>query len=278
MEEWKAAHGGALPTFQQRKEFQESLKAASRDYQKELNYQEAFKEAYVAYAPPGLPSEVETLLVSAEVPDMTSDTDSFITLQGLYKTKAAKDTAAVAALVDEGLARAGRPRGSVPKGEIEVFCKNAKKLLTMTTRSVEEEYGSDTCNKDEISCELADPYEVPEQTPIVWYLALRAADAFKIQNGRYPGEEDDQVEGDGEALWTMTQELLNGMGIETTHLTEKHAQEVTRYGASELHNVASVVGGIASQEAVKAITRQYTPLDNTIVYNGLAGVIGRYEL
>ena len=44
-----------------------SLKAAARDYQKELNYQEAFKEAYVAYASPGLPSEVETLLASAEV-------------------------------------------------------------------------------------------------------------------------------------------------------------------------------------------------------------------
>ncbi|CAM9327233.1 unnamed protein product [Scytosiphon promiscuus] len=313
MEEWKAGHDGALPSFQQRKEFQESLKAASRDYQKELNYQEAFKESYVAYAPPGLPSEVEALLATAEglvvgpktsnfwlltralgefvkgeggglpplsgeVPDMTSDTDSFITLQGLYKAKAAKDTAAVAALVEEGLAKAGRPQGSIPKGEVEIFCKNARKLLTMTTRSVEEEYGSDTCNKDEISCELGDPYEVPEQTPIVWYLALRAADAFKIKNGRYPGEEDEQVEGDGEELWKITQELLNGMGVETPHLTEKHAQEITRYGASELHNVASVVGGIASQEAVKAITRQYTPLDNTIVYNGLAGVIGRYEL
>lgn len=45
----------------------------------------------------------------------------------------------------------------------------------------------------QISCELGDPYEVPEQTPIVWYLALRAADAFKTKNGRYPGEEDDQV-------------------------------------------------------------------------------------
>ncbi|CAN0198433.1 unnamed protein product, partial [Ectocarpus sp. 12 AP-2014] len=255
-----------------------SLKAASRDYQKELNYQEAFKESYVAYAPPGLPGEVESLLASAEVPDMTSDTDSFITLQGLYKAKAAKDTAAVAALLDDGLARAGRPRGSVPREETEVFCKNARKLLTMTTRSVEEEYGNNTCNKDEISCELGDPYEVPEQTPIVWYLALRAADAFKTKNGRYPGEEDDQVDGDAAALWKITKELLGGMGVETEHLSEKHAQEIARYGASELHNVASVVGGIGSQEAVKAITRQYTPLDNTLVYNGLAGVIGRYEL
>ncbi|CAM9513780.1 unnamed protein product [Pylaiella littoralis] len=313
MVEWKAAHGGSLPSFQQRKDFQQSLKEAARDFQKEMNYQEAVKEAYVAYSPPGLSGEVETLVASAEamevgprtsnfwllaralgefvkgeggglpplsgeVPDMTSDTDSFITLQGLYKAKAAKDTAKVAALVDEGLAEAGRPRGSVPREEIEVFCKNARKLLTMTTRSVEEEYGSNTCNKDEISCELGDPYEVPEQTPIVWYLALRAADVFKTKNGRYPGEEDDQVEGDGPALWKIMQGVLKEMGVETDHLSEKHAQEIARYGASELHNVASVVGGIASQEAVKAITRQYTPLDNTIVYNGLAGVVGRYEL
>lgn len=45
----------------------------------------------------------------------------------------------------------------------------------------------------QISCELGDPFEVPEQTPVVWYLALRAADIFKTQKGRYPGEEDHQV-------------------------------------------------------------------------------------
>lgn len=28
----------------------------------------------------------------------------------------------------------------------------------------------------------------------------------------------------------------------------------------------------------QAITHQYTPLNNTIIYNGLAGTIGRYEL
>ncbi|CAN0334388.1 unnamed protein product, partial [Ectocarpus sp. 13 AM-2016] len=73
---------------------------------------------------------------------------------------------------------------------------------------------------------LGDPYDVPEQTPIVWYLALRAADAFKAKNGRYPGEEDDQVEGDAAALWKITNELLGGMGVETEHLSEKHAQEM----------------------------------------------------
>lgn len=48
----------------------------------------------------------------------------------------------------------------------------------------------------------------------------------------------------------------------------------TRYGASELHATASLIGGIAAQEAVKLITTQYMPLNNTYVYNGIAGVGG----
>ncbi len=58
----------------------------------------------------------------------------------------------------------------------------------------------------------------------------------------------------------------------------KHAYEVTRFGASQLHSVAAVLGGIASQEAIKLISHQFTPADNTIVYNGIAGVVGVYCL
>eukprot|EP00904_Undaria_pinnatifida_P010541 jgi/Undpi1/6617/HiC_scaffold_20.g09096.m1 len=278
VEEWKEKHGGAMPDGKQRAEFKRSVKEGARQYEKELNYQEAVSDSYVAFQDARVPGQVQDLIGSPEVPDMTSDTDSFITLQGLYKTKAAKDAAAITALVDNALAKVGRPSGSVPKEEVETFCKNARKLLVVTTRSIEEEYGQDTCAKDEICCELGDPYEVPEQTPVLWYLAMRAADMFKTKNGRYPGEEDEQVGADEAALWTILKELTNGMGIESDHLSEKHAQEITRYGASEIHNIASVVGGIASQEAVKAITRQYTPLENTVIFNGLTGVMGRYDL
>lgn len=40
---------------------------------------------------------------------------------------------------------------------------------------------------------MYDPYEAPEQTPVLWYLALRAADLFQMENGRYAGEEDHEV-------------------------------------------------------------------------------------
>lgn len=42
-----------------------------------------------------------------------------------------------------------------------------------------------------------------------------------------------------------------------------------RYGGSQLHTLAATFGGIAAQEATKLITRQYVPLDNTFVLNGI---------
>ena len=44
-----------------------------------------------------------------------------------------------------------------------------------------------------------------------------------------------------------------------------------RYGGAELHTVSAILGGIASQEAVKLITHQFVPVNNTFVYNGING-------
>ena len=41
--------------------------------------------------------------------------------------------------------------------------------------------------------------------------------------------------------------------------------------------IAAVVGGVASQEAVKLITGQYVPFDDTYVYNGIASTAGVYR-
>ena len=44
-----------------------------------------------------------------------------------------------------------------------------------------------------------------------------------------------------------------------------------RYGGSELHNVAAVLGGVVAQEALKLLTHQFVPLNNTFVFNGIRG-------
>lgn len=61
-------------------------------------------------------------------------------------------------------------------------------------------------------------------------------------------------------------------------VTRAHAAEITRYGGCELHNISAMIGGIASQEAVKIITHQYVPLNNTYIYNGIASCGATYEL
>ncbi len=80
----------------------------------------------------------------------------------------------------------------------------------------------------------------------------------------------------------MQSQLLEQHGISAASvegvLTAEHAAEVARYGAGELHAVAAQVGGIASQEAVKLITRQYIPLDNTFLLNCISGTAATFRL
>ena len=60
-------------------------------------------------------------------------------------------------------------------------------------------------------------------------------------------------------------------------VTRSHAQEIARYGKVELHVICAILGGVASQEAVKLLTHQYVCINNTYVYNGVAGVGCVYE-
>ena len=72
--------------------------------------------------------------------------------------------------------------------------------------------------------------------------------------------------------------LKNELGLTLPAFDEAHAHEIVRYGAGELHNVAALIGGVASQEAVKLITGQYVPLNKVFVWNGITCSGSVYEL
>lgn len=46
-------------------------------------------------------------------------------------------------------------------------------------------------------------------------------------------------------------------------------QEVVRANGGELHNISALTGGMVSQEIIKIITKQYIPIDNTCVFDGV---------
>ena len=47
------------------------------------------------------------------------------------------------------------------------------------------------------------------------------------------------------------------------------AQEVARAKRGELHNIAALTGGMVAQEIIKIITKQYIPIDNTCILDGI---------
>jgi amyloid beta precursor protein binding protein 1 len=47
------------------------------------------------------------------------------------------------------------------------------------------------------------------------------------------------------------------------------AEEVARAKGGELHNISALTGGMVSQEAIKIITKQYIPIDNTCIFDGI---------
>ena len=36
-----------------------------------------------------------------------------------------------------------------------------------------------------------------------------------------------------------------------------------------MHNIASLTGGLVAQEVIKVVTKQYVPVDNTCVFDGV---------
>ncbi len=149
---------------------------------------------------------------------------------------------------------------------------------------------------------------VVAQTPILWYLALRATDRFHSKYARYPGQNGDEtLEADTSEVFAELKTLCTQYGVDPALVggpessssssdqqdkmstdsgaggvealvTLAHAAEITRYGGCELQNISALVGGIASQEAVKIITHQYVPLNNTYIYNGIASCGATYAL
>jgi amyloid beta precursor protein binding protein 1 len=58
---------------------------------------------------------------------------------------------------------------------------------------------------------------------------------------------------------------------DTIKLDDKYVKEMLRFSDSKVHTVAAFLGGVASQEAIKILIKQYTPMNHTFVYDGING-------
>ncbi|KAI4898641.1 hypothetical protein NFI96_025997 [Prochilodus magdalenae] len=237
-----------------------------------------------------------SLPVRGSIPDMIADSDKFINLQNVYRQKALQDAAVVARHIQSHLQAVGKPPESISEQDIKLFCKNAAFLRVVRCRSLAEEYSVDTFLKDTITSGMDSP-----DNEMVLYLMLRAVDRFYQQHSRYPGATitsktrhiklaleqlsspltpsvyNYQVEEDISTLKLCVNSLLQEYAL-NVNVKDDYVHEFCRYGAAEPHTVASFLGGAAAQEAIKLITHQFVPFNNTFIYNAMAQTSATFQL
>ncbi len=111
------------------------------------------------------------------------------------------------------------------------------------------------------------------------YVGLYLCDLFYEKFRRYPGElisDRIQFEIDLHDLKQINKNLSNKYSINSDK--QDILEELCRYGASELHSIAAFIGGCCAQEAIKLITHQCIPIDNTLIYNGIQQSISVFKI
>ncbi|RDD43316.1 NEDD8-activating enzyme E1 regulatory subunit [Trichoplax sp. H2] len=303
MDQWRNLHDGALPkTYKEKDQFKQMIangimQDSEGRPEEEDNFQEAIKNALITLVPTKIPSSVEALLkdekclnmspdssnfwilvralkefvdktgtlpVRGSIPDMTADSTRYINLQRIYQAKANEDASKMTEYVKNILESLGKGVNSISVQEISNFCKNAFFLKVIRTHSLADEYNPSTIDVSEIRGYLESGSHEAN-----FYVLLRAVDKFFEQYNRYPGMFDDQVETDIWSLRNCVNGLLHDWSLPNT-ISDDYIHEMCRYGASELHTMAAFLGGAAAQEAVKIITHQFVPFNNTFIFNGIS--------
>jgi len=158
---------------------------------------------------------------------------------------------------------------------------------------------------------------MPDESGILLFIALLAWDTFVDSHDldalgsepRMPGLAQADVEGDEVKLVGIAHTILDNVITEAGSFIESpeydqlkadlaniakelyalrialalwlfvdHNFYSVRAGGSELHNIASLTGGLIAQEVIKVITKQYVPVDNTCVFDGIRSKVGVLRL
>lgn len=112
----------------------------------------------------------------------------------------------------------------------------------------------------------------------IFYILLRAVEIFQTENNRYPGNNQEILDSDVALLKRVLNKLLNEHRVNNMSIKEEFIHEICRYGNSELHSISGFLGGCAAHEAIKLLTNQFIPINNTLIYNGIKQTTSVYEL
>ncbi|KAF2772706.1 hypothetical protein EJ03DRAFT_324254 [Teratosphaeria nubilosa] len=234
------------------------------------------------------------------VPDMKAVSADYIRLQNIYKSKAREDAAEVLATVRQLEKDTGRsPKLSIDEKEVENFCKGAAHIHLVRGRPLQIVEPGRPVTFGDRAHDLLTAFRgqmLPggqDESLFGLYIAFLAWDEYVATHSTSSSEKGGQgLKMPGSAPESYAEDTMKAMHIadkivdslikeagafvedpEYTEIISKadaYAREMVRAGGGELHNIASLSGGLIAQEVIKVITRQYIPVDNTCVFDGVA--------
>lgn len=223
------------------------------------------------------------LPLPGSLPDMKAQSADYVSLQNIYKAKARRDVEEVTATVRQLESQLGQASPPIPEREIEVFCKNAAHIKVVHGRPIPQICSdSDAVTLKAIRSQLGIPDSL-----ISVFIATQILDAVVDDIQKNGQQEQLQLSVEDEGLWKSHTERILALLVrddpspldeEVRENIENAIQELRRAEGGELHNISSLAGGLVAQEALKVLTRQYVPLDNTCVFDGARSRSEMYRL
>lgn len=231
------------------------------------------------------------------LPDMKAQSSDYIELQNIYKAKARSDLAEVTRSIRSSEQEIGK-KSSIEQAEIEAFCKGAQFVKLIHGRPIR--VAKCTAEIDWTDRAKALSQELQDQDSLLpIYFAFLALDRYqddidRIQKLRKPAgdlELNDMmmagraVSGAIPPLPTFAESAhFSTPAVDPEHdakpwprfdtpeartTFDNVVRELDRAGSGELHNIAALTGGMVAQEVIKVITKQYVPVDNSCVFDGI---------
>ncbi|KAL8931053.1 MAG: hypothetical protein Q9208_000155 [Pyrenodesmia sp. 3 TL-2023] len=311
LEDWKSFHDGNPPSdYKEKKEFKSFIESKARSKNPEggeENFDEATAAVLKSLNKSSLPSglreifeDVDKHLVDGRtanfwmiasaikyfyeqhhslplpgaLPDMKAQSQDYIQLQNIYKTKARQDIEEVTKSIRKREEKLTQKTELIDLKEIGAFCKGAAFVKLIRGRSLLTSLKSATTSRHAYLFEALKD----EDSLLPIFIAFLAYDTL-AQNSADKSSQagaHDSVD----SLKQHTQTIISKLAATADENDSQSQadimarinpilQELARAEGAELHNISALMGGMVAQEVIKIITKQYIPVDNTCVFDGI---------
>lgn len=302
LQEWRNKYGSPPTNYSEKKQFREYVVSMSRDIRTETNFIEASTSTHRALQTTEVPASIQDLFdhpnlqnltkstpafwvllcalkkftevnngqlpLPGSLPDMASDSESYIKLQTVYKDKALRDQQQFTEHLMQIVKDIGSDQLQFTHETISQFCKNTH--LLHVTLGTKKSYSTSMIENMLLGFNSGN--NLDEAHLLAIYFGILTLNAL-IEKSNLPICESNY----DELMKLFIDEFAPGV----TQLPDDMKlvfKEIAVHNSRSYHNVCSFMGGVASQEALKLTTIQYRPLDDLYIFDGVRSVSEKFKV